>query len=654
MLILHAGAIDDQLFLWGEALPEDAAPVPSRSRRPKASLANRLPYDAGPVRLGNALDDAGSPLGPGNQAPFETVSAWLPTVAGAPVASSPLIAAPPVGAPALAAWQVTALPLSPEQSVQLLCAAVGKETLAPGVVVGKTLAYWSAVLRFAGTLVARQRFLPAADGPRARWKPVLLGPDLDRLAAFAKAMPPACRALSRNGDGPPQTGAGTVLNAVLDALTDNLVRSALPPPPAPKKARKKAAPAFESVHDAWLHALRSPDTALPAADAPQLAKQIEEWRRPIAVAAASPFRLCFRLEEPPEDENAPQSHKKADAEWYVRYLLQAVADPSLLVPAEDVWTARGRTLSLLQRNSFHPREYLLTSLGQASTISPQLEASLKTETPAGYALDATGAHDFLTEKAWMLEQAGFGVLLPAWWTRKGTKVHVSVRAKVKSPKMQGGSGMGLNVLVSFNWEVAIGDQALSRQELETLARLKAPLVKVRGQWVQLTAEEIKAALDFWKQKDEQQATLHEVVKMTLGAAKSPGAIEFAGVEADGWVGDFLAQLEGRGAVEELPAPGGFQGTLRPYQARGYSWLAFLRQWGLGACLADDMGLTGAEAPLSQERQPRIAARLVPEARQGHDLCEGGQQVRPGAVELRSAAPRPRSLRGRAVGRGDSR
>jgi len=32
------------------------------------------------------------------------------------------------------------------------------------------------------------------------------------------------------------------------------------------------------------------------------------------------------------------------------------------------------------------------------------------------------------------------------------------------------------------------------------------------------------------------------------------------------------------------------GQLRPYQVRGYSWLAFLRKWGLGACLADDMGL----------------------------------------------------------------
>ena len=52
----------------------------------------------------------------------------------------------------------------------------------------------------------------------------------------------------------------------------------------------------------------------------------------------------------------------------------------------------------------------------------------------------------------------------------------------------------------------------------------------------------------------------------------------------------LEQLEGRASFEELAPPAGFRGTLRPYQVRGYSWLAFLRRWGLGACLADDMGL----------------------------------------------------------------
>ena len=57
--------------------------------------------------------------------------------------------------------------------------------------------------------------------------------------------------------------------------------------------------------------------------------------------------------------------------------------------------------------------------------------------PAGYEVDVRGAYRFLTETAVTLELAGFTVMLPAWWTRKGTKERLSVRAQVKSPKMQG-------------------------------------------------------------------------------------------------------------------------------------------------------------------------------------------------------------------------
>jgi SNF2 family DNA or RNA helicase len=200
------------------------------------------------------------------------------------------------------------------------------------------------------------------------------------------------------------------------------------------------------------------------------------------------------------------------------------------------------------------------------------------------------AFAFLREQAWVLEQAGFGVLLPAWWSRKGTKHRLSVKAKVKSKKAASASGLRLEDLVQFDWEVALGEQKLSLKELEMLAQLKSPLVKVRGQWVQMTAEEIQAALDFWKNKAAEKATVRDVVQMALGATEAPGGLEFDGVEAEGWMAEFLAQLEGKASFEEQPPPGGFQGILRPYQQRGYSWLSFLQQWGLGACLADDMGL----------------------------------------------------------------
>jgi SNF2 family DNA or RNA helicase len=608
MLILHAAIENNQLLLWGETPADAAAPGGKRRGRKAATAgsagASQSPFDAGADRLTEALQEVLPAFAAGKGAVAPTV-AWLPTVDGRPVASSPLIADPPEAAarPVLAPWKVTALRLGIDTAVDLLCACVGKDTLTPGVVVGKTLAYWANALRFAGALVARQQFLPDEDAvvrpPRARWQPVLAAPDAQRQAVLARSMPAACRALTNTADAPPETPAAAVLAAFLAEATDYLVRSAsastAPPAVSGRTRRQASVPAFDSVHDQWLHALRAPAGEMrgDGAELTRLADQVREWRRPIAVSTATPFRLCFRLEEPPEEGNGETPRRRAkgsNSSWYVRYLLQAADDPSLLLPVADAWAPRGRQAALLRRGGFNAREYLLAGLGQAAGICPGVEDSLKTSTPAGFELDVHGAHQFLTEKAWLLEQAGFGVLLPAWWTRKGTKLHLTARANVKSPSMQGGGGITLNDLVQFNWEVALGDQPLTLQELETLARLKAPLVRVRGQWVQLSAEEIQAALDFWKKQGDGQAPLRDVVRMALGSAQAPGGIPFEGVTASGWVKDFLAQLEGRATFEELPPPEDFQGTLRPYQVRGYSWLGFLRRWGLGACLADDMGL----------------------------------------------------------------
>jgi SNF2 family DNA or RNA helicase len=177
--------------------------------------------------------------------------------------------------------------------------------------------------------------------------------------------------------------------------------------------------------------------------------------------------------------------------------------------------------------------------------------------------------------------------------------------------MQGGSRLSLEEIVTFDWQVALGDEVLTLKELETLARLKSPLVNVRGQWVQVNADEIQAALDFWKHKGTGEGTLREVARMALGAGEAPGGLSVSGVTAEGWVEEFLGRLEGRESFEELAAPGGFRGRLRPYQVRGYSWLAFLRRWGLGACLADDMGLGKTVQTLAAIQRDREAGEQRP-------------------------------------------
>jgi SNF2 family DNA or RNA helicase len=187
------------------------------------------------------------------------------------------------------------------------------------------------------------------------------------------------------------------------------------------------------------------------------------------------------------------------------------------------------------------------------------------------------------------EQAGFGVMLPAWWTRRGARARLSARAKVKSPGLRSAGRLSLDEILHFDWEVALGGQALSMTELQELARLKSPLVQLRGQWVEVNAEEIRTAVALWQKRQASEATAREIVQMALGQGAA-GSLPLAGVTATGWVGDLLAGLEGAAELEQVSPPVGFQCRLQPYQERGYSWLCFLRRWGLGACLADDMGL----------------------------------------------------------------
>jgi hypothetical protein len=43
-------------------------------------------------------------------------------------------------------------------------------------------------------------------------------------------------------------------------------------------------------------------------------------------------------------------------------------------------------------------------------------------------------------------------------------------------------------------------------------------------------------------------------------------------------------------IEAAPQPAGFVGQLRDYQREGLGWMEFLREFGFGGCLADDMGV----------------------------------------------------------------
>jgi SNF2 family DNA or RNA helicase len=66
-----------------------------------------------------------------------------------------------------------------------------------------------------------------------------------------------------------------------------------------------------------------------------------------------------------------------------------------------------------------------------------------------------------------------------------------------------------------------------------------------------------------------------------------------------------ARLVSFRGLEARSEPASFRGELRPYQREGLGWLAFLREMGLGGCLADDMGLGKTVQVLAMLEERRL-------------------------------------------------
>ncbi|MEU8333313.1 DEAD/DEAH box helicase [Micromonospora sp. NPDC048839] len=445
---------------------------------------------------------------------------------------------------------------------------------------------------------------------RAVWRPLLTGTDATWARSLALALPPAARAavdsatLDRagiaalaGGSGGSELTAAEVVADALDALTDAAARAALATTTLARGLRP-GGPA-----PAWLAALAGPQrdfTVDPTALA-TLREELDAWQRD---AAGGPVRASFRLVEPAPDEvtepilatrPAPNDIVPVPVEsvgggrWRLEFGLQAADEPGLHVDAGQVWRAP-QTLGGLAGRTTSPQETLLAELGRASRLWPDLDAALRTAAPEAMDLDVEGAHRFLSEGAPVLHAAGFGVLLPSWWQRSSARLGARLRARSRTaPGTVGGTeaGVGLDALVDYRWEIALGDQPLSAEELAALAEMKTPLVRLRGRWVELDPGRLAAGLRLLRSAGE--LTVADLLRLGLADGEATGALPVLEVTADGALGDLLA-----GAVERrltpLDPPPGFQGTLRPYQQRGLAWLAFLRSLGLGGVLADDMGL----------------------------------------------------------------
>jgi SNF2 family DNA or RNA helicase len=637
MLVCHlASDKRGRVALWAEdsTLPPQHSPKPGRP--PNVPNPRDHPFAASIETLQSAFAELNLPVA---AEAFEhtSLTLLLPSGRFGPEPSPEVVRDEEMDAPVdrVSPWTVPALECDASVLGDVLD-ALGNEDA--GVIPGDTVGYWQTVVSLAGELVRGGRVVPhlelREDSGVAVWRALpSTAEDFNRLQSLRGSMPPLARALVTDdvatraeeanswGDADVQS-ARDVLVRMLDVCVDAAVRDRLTSTEPDGSGGE-----LDDIHEQWLAALTRPDGTIDAdPDALEdLRQQLDEWTRSLEATGEQGVRLCLRLWAP-EPESEPESHSDADAEdtqvstgdvaavsphgWELELLLQAADDPSLLVEASTVWKSTEATTEVLERHLDRPQETLLEELGRAASLYPALESALDEATPTTLELTATEANEFLREKAEVLEQAGFGVVLPAWWNEPERRLGAQLTAESEESSSESSvGGIGVEQLCEFRWDVVLGDERLSKDDLEELAALKMPLVRVRGQWVSLQEGDIENALELYNETEDGEMTVAEALQADTGLTDTDHGLPVVDRQFEGALADlFDTDLEAW--IDDAGTPHGFDGQLRPYQKRGLGWLSYLEEFGFGGCLADDMGLG---------KTIQILARLVEERVDGQSL-----------------------------------
>ena len=372
-------------------------------------------------------------------------------------------------------------------------------------------------------------------------------------------------------------------------------RGAIRVPPPPLAAWVAAAPpmaGLEYLTEEVLAALWQATAMALEQELARSAESVEAYLRRQNPAWHVVGRICFHLAENPRDEAAPFAFLCTYARAGGTAAHKSIQHVPLLQALREYASEQDKPalLSLLapvQRAAQHsPQVQKLVDSGQIYhplRFTPQQAYLLLREVPA-------------------LESAGVVVRLPDFWkARRPARPTVQIRIGEQV-------AFGSEMLLDFSVQVALGNETLTEEEWQTLLHSEEPLVRLRGQWVELDRTRLTEVLAQW-QKVQRQAgrdgiSFVEGMRLLAGAhigeSNKAGAEKLAPISEEGWLQvQAGAALSGR--LQQLRDPASLghiedtlgkslQATLRPYQQVGVRWLHLVSRLGIGACLADDMGL----------------------------------------------------------------
>ncbi|MCL1920683.1 MAG: DEAD/DEAH box helicase [Kiritimatiellaeota bacterium] len=642
-MILHLHWRDGRLYAWGEQVAGElrGGSCASRGKNPRegahTARAAFSPFDPGAEKLRAVLGQVmcGVDVPPGDAV---RLALRFPTV-GRGKASYPLpsqdylMGAVAHGEAPCAThdgdavryllWKVTAVEVPWRSAFTLLCLIDGRQ-LSDGIFAAEEVLALAALFRYTGALVARGRYLPdirRAEGGayEAVWSPCIDGEEDGRIRQFAERLPWVAL------DASPTAAA---VEGIVAEWLDRLVRVSVTTTLSRAYALRRQS---YSAHDAWFTALRGESRVIRwehADELDALVGQVAEWRQPAVGSRNRDERPAFALRPP---RAAGEGERISNIQHGIsndQVECASDRDLSAHVPhpmfQNQDWFLE---ITFAEKDVTRLNENSLLALGQAALLFPPLGLaevyaddgqecpSHLQECPAclGCRLEVAEAYAFLTSASALLTAAGYAVALPPEWSpdaqasialtadvaphEKGIRnEELGIRNREENEELgirnQGAAQPWADARVDVRLRVTFDGEPVTQEELEALLAADSPLVFFRGKWMIADVRQLQNAWHVSKRQGAAETeTALDAVRLALGTGDKRHGLPVASVRGHGWVRDLLGRLSGdEYAFGLLPPPDDFVGELRAYQARGFSWLVYLRNCGFGACLADDMGL----------------------------------------------------------------
>ncbi|WP_294221880.1 SNF2-related protein [uncultured Chryseobacterium sp.] len=221
------------------------------------------------------------------------------------------------------------------------------------------------------------------------------------------------------------------------------------------------------------------------------------------------------------------------------------------------------------------RSDILQTMAAMSDFIPGLEQCFNSRGKDLIVMDHVSFTPFLFRMIPIISLLDVEVLLPKS-LQDILRPKPSVRVKTKP----GRSFLNLEQMLSFEWQVAVGDTVMDEEEFKKILDKSDTLIRYKSHYIYVGKEELEKLHRHFS--SGQELSSREILHAALS-----GEYQGAKITMDDEV---LRLIEELTSVNEVPLPESIRAELRPYQKRGYSWLYRNSKIGIGSLLADDMGL----------------------------------------------------------------